>query len=42
MTVAVFFGGVRTAKMYAGTAPRLKAARDGQAVWEVAVNLIEF
>ena len=36
-------GGVRTAKMYAGDRTAdLKAARDGQAVWEVAVNLIEF
>ena len=34
---------VRTAKMYAGDRTAdLKAARDGQAVWEVAVNLIEF
>jgi len=43
MTVQYFFGGVRTAKMYAGDRTAdLKAARDGQAVWEVAVNLIEF
>ena len=39
----VELGGVRTAKMYAGDRTAdLKAARDGQAVWEVAVNLIEF
>ena len=43
MTVQYFFGGVRTANMYAGDRTAdLKAARDGQAVWEVAVNLIEF
>ena len=43
MTVRYFFGGVRTAKMYAGDRTAdLKAARDGQAVWEVVVNLIEF
>ena len=37
MTVQYFFGGVRTAKMYAGDRTAdLKAARDGQAVWEVA------
>lgn len=34
MTVQYFFGGVRTAKMYAGDRTAdLKAARDGQAVW---------
>ena len=43
MTVQYFFGGVRTAKMYAGDRTAdLKAARDGQAVWEVGVNLIDF
>ena len=44
MTVQYFYiFGVRTAKMYAGDRTAdLKAARDGQAVWEVAVNLIEF
>ena len=43
MTVQYFFGDARTAKMYAGDRTAdLKAARDGQAVWEVAVNLIEF
>ena len=43
MTVRYFFGDARTAKMYAGDRTAdLKAARDGQAVWEVAVNLIEF
>ena len=42
MTVQYFFGGVRTAKMHAGDRTAdLKAARDGQAVCEVAVNLIE-
>ena len=43
MTVQYFFGGVRTAKMYAGDRTAdLKDARDGQAVWAGAVNLIEF
>ncbi|WP_455501610.1 DUF6711 family protein [Gemmiger sp.] len=42
-TVRYFFGEMRTAKMYAGDRTAdLKAARDGQAVWEAAVNLIEF
>ena len=41
--VAYFFGSMRTAKMYAGDrTTNLKAAREGQAVWEVAVDLIEF
>jgi len=41
--VAYFFGSMRTAKMYAGDrTANLKAAREGQAVWEVAVDLIEF
>ena len=41
--VAYFFGAMRTAKMYAGDrTANLKAAREGQAVWEVAVDLIEF
>ena len=43
MQVAYFFGGTRTAKMYAGDRTAdLKAAREGRAVWEVAVNLIEY
>ena len=38
----LLFGGTRTAKMYAGDRTAdLKAAREGRAVWEVAVNLIE-
>ena len=42
-TVRYFFGEMRTAKMYAGDRTAdLKAARDGQVVWEAAVNLIEF
>ena len=41
--VAYFFGAMRTAKMYAGDRTAdLKAAREGRAVWEVAVNLIEY
>ena len=41
--VAYFFGKVRTAKMYAGDrVADLRAAREGQGVWEVEVNLIEF
>ena len=41
--VAYFFGEMRTAQMYAGDrTAELKAAREGQAVWDVAVNLIEF
>lgn len=43
MQVAYFFGTMHTAKMYAGDRTAdLKAARDRQAVWEVAVNLIEY
>ena len=41
--VGYFFGETRTAKMYAGDrTANLKAAREGQAVWEVELNLIEF
>ena len=41
--VGYFFGETRTAKMYAGDrAANLKAAREGHAVWEVELNLIEF
>ena len=33
----------RTAQMYAGTrTTQLRAAREGQAVWEVGVELVEF
>lgn len=40
MQVAYFFGGTC---MYAGDRTAdLKAAREGRAVWEVAVNLIEY
>ena len=43
MQVQYFFGEMRTAQMYAGDRTAdLKAAREGQAVWDVAVNLIEF
>lgn len=42
-TVAYFFGETRTAEMYAGTRTAdLVAARDGQAVWEVELDLVEF
>lgn len=43
MQVRYFFGESRTARMYAGDRTAdLKAAREGQAVWDVAVSLIEF
>lgn len=43
MQVGYFFGTMRTAKMYAGDrTAALLAARDGQGVWEVELNLIEF
>lgn len=43
MEVEFFFGQPRTARMYAGErTATLRAAREGQAVWEVALNLIEF
>ena len=42
-TVQYFFGQTRTAQMYAGTrTTQLRAAREGQAVWEVGVELVEF
>lgn len=42
-TVQYFFGQTRTAQMYAGTrTTQLRAAREGQAVWEVEVELVEF
>ena len=42
-TVEYFFGQTRTAQMYAGTRTAdLRAAREGQGVWEVAVELVEF
>ena len=38
-----FFGTARTAQMYAGTRTAdLIAAREGQAVWEVTLDLVEF
>ena len=41
--VAYFFGDMRTAKMYAGDRTAdLKAAHNGQGVWEVTMNLIEY
>ena len=42
-TAAYFFGSMRTARMYAGDREaELVAARPGQGVWEVSLNLIEF
>ena len=42
-TVEYFFGTARTAQMYAGTRTAdLIAAREGQAVWEVTLDLVEF
>lgn len=42
-TVDYFFGETRTAQMYAGTrSAELRAARDGQAVWEVRLDLVEY
>lgn len=42
-TVVYFFGEQRTATMYAGDrTARVIAAREGRAVWEVSMNLIEF
>lgn len=42
-TVDYFFGETRTAAMYAGDrTASLRAARDGQAVWEVGMNLVEY
>ena len=41
--VDYFFGEMRSAKMYAGDRTAdLKAAREGQAVWNVELNLIEY
>ena len=41
--VRYFFGTMRTAQMYAGDRTAdLKAARNGQGVWEVTMNLIEY
>ena len=43
LQVGYFFGQMRTAKMYAGDrTAELKAAREGQGVWAVEMNLIEF
>ena len=43
LQVACFVGGARTAQRAAGDRTAdLKAAREGRAVWEVAVNLIEY
>ena len=42
-TVEYFFGRTRTAQMYAGTrTANLRAAREGRAVWEVSLDLVEF
>ena len=41
--VSYFFGTIRTAFMYAGDRTAdLKAAHNGQGVWEVTMNLIEY
>ena len=41
--VSYFFGEIRTARMYAGDrSADLIAAREGQGVWDVSLNLIEF
>ena len=41
--VRYFFGETRTAAMYAGErTAALTAAREGQAVWDVTLHLIEF
>ena len=41
--VTYFFGEMRTARMYAGDrSADLIAAREGQGVWDVSLNLIEF
>lgn len=43
LAVAYFFGSERNAQMYAGDrTATLRAAREGQAVWEVSLSLIEF
>ena len=43
LDVSYFFGEMRSARMYAGDRTAdLRAARDGQAVWDVALNLVEF
>lgn len=43
MQVRYFFGELRTARMYAGDRTAdLRAAREGQGVWDVELNLIEF
>ena len=42
-SVEYFFGSPRTATMYAGDrTAALRAARQGQAVWEVSMNLVEY
>ena len=41
--VTYFFGSDKTAMMYAGArTANLRAAREGCAVWEVSVDLVEF
>lgn len=43
MGVEYFFGTMRSARMYAGDRTAdLRAAREGQGVWDVELNLIEF
>lgn len=42
-TVGYFFGAEKSAEMYAGERTAdLRAAREGQAVWDVSLSLIEF
>lgn len=42
-SVRYFFGETRTAQMYAGDRTAvLRAAREGRAVWEVGMNLVEY
>ena len=42
-SVEYFFGSTCTATMYAGDrSVTLRAVREGQAVWEVSVNLVEY
>ena len=42
-SVEYFFGSPRTATMYAGDrTAALRAAREGQAVWEITMNLVEY
>ena len=43
LNVRYFFGGMRTARMYAGDrSAELIAAREGQGVWNVEASLVEY